>query len=266
MSGAAGADGSFARPPAEFFNTLLGPARHLLRIASMLKRVTRDVWCVEAVMKPSGAPLRMTVLRHGSGLLLYSPVRLSDAVAGDLQELGPVTDIVAPNSWHHMFIGAAKERFPDANVWGPRALIRRQPGVPICHVLDDDVAPDWPPDVQRHMVAGVPYISETVLYHGTSRTLVVSDLVLNVRSAPLWRTRTVFRLMNAYGGAKHAFMWRLMCRDAAAARRSAETILAWDFQRVMLSHGDIITGDAHGIMTRALARMSRRGNGVNSGG
>jgi len=35
-------------------------------------------------------------------------------------------------------------------------------------------------------------------------------------------------------------MFRLFLRDRQAARQSLERILAWDFDRVIVSHGDIV--------------------------
>ncbi len=38
-------------------------------------------------------------------------------------------------------------------------------------------------------------------------------------------------------------VWRSVTKDRAAAGRSVERMLEWDFDRVVLAHGDFIEGD-----------------------
>ena len=69
-------------------------------------------------------PTRMAVIRFSNGnLVIWSPICLSEPLRTDVDALGPVTHIVAPNSLHHLFI----------NEWR-RALRRR-----------DALRAAWPP-------------------------------------------------------------------------------------------------------------------------
>ena len=45
--------------------------------------------------------------------------------------------------------------------------------------------------------------------------------------------------------------YRFAWGDKALVRRSLERILAWDFDRVILSHGDLITQHAKRVVTEA---------------
>jgi hypothetical protein len=52
-------------------------------------------------------------------------------------------------------------------------------------------------------------------------------------------------------------MWRyLFARDMTAARRSRQELLAWDFDRVVVAHGDVIEADAKPRLDHALAWLS----------
>lgn len=48
--------------------------------------------------------------------------------------------------------------------------------------------------------------------------------------------------------------YQLGWRDKAAARESLERILAWDFERVVLAHGDCIEAAARARLREAWAR------------
>ena len=50
------------------------------------------------------------------GLLLYSPVKITDMIKSWLDTLGPVTFIVSPDSAHTLFVKSAATRYPDAAV------------------------------------------------------------------------------------------------------------------------------------------------------
>jgi hypothetical protein len=46
---------------------------------------------------------------------------------------------------------------------------------------------------------------------------------------------------------------RAFVRDRAAARRSLERILAWDFDRVIVSHGDVLETGGRAALERGFA-------------
>ena len=49
----------------------------------------------------------------------------------DLDRLGPVTHIVAPNAFHHLFAAERKAAHPDAVLHAPEALRRKRPDLAI---------------------------------------------------------------------------------------------------------------------------------------
>ncbi|HEX6240133.1 MAG TPA: hypothetical protein VFZ61_04545, partial [Polyangiales bacterium] len=58
-------------------------------------------------------PARMSVLPLRDGTLaLVSPIPIDDALAAQLDRLGPVSLLIAPNLLHHLYLGAASQRYP----------------------------------------------------------------------------------------------------------------------------------------------------------
>jgi hypothetical protein len=46
---------------------------------------------------------------------------------------------------------------------------------------------------------------------------------------------------------------RLVIRDRRAARRSMDLVLAWDFDRVVMSHGEVVATGGHAMIEKAFA-------------
>jgi hypothetical protein len=49
--------------------------------------------------------------------------------------------------------------------------------------------------------------------------------------------------------------WRVGAKDKQAVAQSLERVLAWDFTRVLLAHGELLEADAHAEMERALSGL-----------
>jgi hypothetical protein len=80
-----------------------------------------------------------------------------------------------------------------------------------------------------------------VFLHRASRTLVCLDLCFNVRRSSSLFTRAFMRANGAYGrfGPSRLFRYTMLS-DARAMRESVDRILAWDFDRVTVAHGDVL--------------------------
>jgi hypothetical protein len=49
-----------------------------------------------------------------------------------------------------------------------------------------------------------------------------------------------------------ARMWKLWVKDRAAFERSIEAVLAWDFDRIAMAHGEILETNARDRLIGAL--------------
>ena len=86
-----------------------------------LSRVTDDIWIVDD--KPISAaglqlPVRMTVIRLSNGdLVLHSPVRHSPALRHELERLGAIRYLLAPNIAHWIFLSDWQKELPRATTF-----------------------------------------------------------------------------------------------------------------------------------------------------
>jgi len=189
---------------------------------------------------------RMTVIRLSDGsLFLHSPIRLDDGLRRELDELGEVRAIVAPNKAHHLFVGDCCAAYPNAKLYGALGLPLKRKDLNFAGMLGDEPRPEWRGDIEQRTVRGMPMLNEVAFFHPSSRTLILTDLVFNVSKDRLWGIPIVSHLMGARGRfGPHRFV-RWMIRDQQAARESLGFIMRWDFDRVIVAHGDVLGSGGH---------------------
>jgi hypothetical protein len=75
-----------------------------------------EIWLVdgsEAEVVGFRYPTRMAVIRLSGGrLMIWSPIALSDGLRAELEALGQVGWLVAPNSLHHLYLGEWRAAYP----------------------------------------------------------------------------------------------------------------------------------------------------------
>jgi hypothetical protein len=209
-----------------------------------MHQIDSDLWVVERPLRFIGGVelgTRMSVVRLRDGsLFLHSPVRLDDRLRGELGQLGQVRHVVAPNRFHHLYIGDYRQAFPEAQLHAAPGLAEKRPDLRFDTVLTPDAPVPWEDELGQEFFAGLPVMNEIVFCHRASRTLFLCDLAFHFGPEAPWLTRLCFRLVGAYGRFGPSVVEKLLVRDRAAARESLERILAWDFDRVVVAHGRIL--------------------------
>lgn len=222
----------------------------------MLRQLAPDLWVAEQPLRFFGIELgaRMTVVRlSGSRLWLHSPLSRSPELAAELEALGSVELLVAPNRFHHLFVGEWQASHPNARLWVAPGLEAKRRDLAIAGVLGDAPPADWAGSLDQVALRGFPVSNEVVFFHSPSATLIASDLAFNVGPSSPARTRLAFRVAGAYGRLSTTLVERLLVRDRAAFRRSLERILEWPFSRVIVAHGSVLEEDGRAALALAYA-------------
>jgi hypothetical protein len=183
----------------------------------------------------------MTVVRlSGGDLWLHSPVSLDPELRRQLDARGRVRFAVAPNRVHHLYAGEVERVYPDARLWLAPGLERKRPDLAFAGILGDEAPTGWRGQIDQVFFRGRPFENEVVFCHRASRSLLLCDLAFNFgpRAHPL--TRFLMRLIRSYGRFGPTRLDPLLIRDRRAARESLERILSWDFDRVVVAHGDVL--------------------------
>lgn len=209
----------------------------------MFRQLDSDVWFLDKPFKMMGIDIggRMTVVKLTDGtLLVVSPVQLTLEERTELDRLGPVRHIVAPNLMHHLYVGELKKSYPDAKLYLPPGLTDKRKDLSPDAVLSDVPPPGLAADLEQLVVQGMPGLNEVVFFHKKSRTLIQTDLAFNLTQISSLVGRILFRLNGALGGVRATKVLRSLIKDRAATRQSVEKILAWDFDRMIVTHGDVV--------------------------
>lgn len=213
----------------------------------MFVQLADNLWIRDGAMRLPlvELPLRMTVVRHENRLLLHSPIPWQPEIRDKLATLGEVATVVAPNAVHHLYAGNYTTAYENAQLWGAPGLPEKRPDLRFAGVLDDRPLPGWEDVLAQHVVGGMPRVNETAFLHRPSGTLILTDLLMHLseRSAPLPLQALAMLSATWKRPAVPPTLRWLLVRDRAALRRSIEIILGWDFDRIVLSHGDVIVAN-----------------------
>lgn len=221
-----------------------------------LRQLAEDLWVAERPQSFFGLPVgtRMTVIRLSGGrLLLHSPVALDAALRAQLDALGRVCFAVAPNRVHHLYAGDVRKAYPESRLWIAPGLETKRPDLVYEAILTDEAPAEWRGEVDQAFFAGRPYENEVAFCHRASRTLITCDLAFNFGPSAPALTRFWMRMIRSYGHLGPTKLDPLLIRDRKAARASLERILAWDFDRVVVAHGDVQESGGREILREGYA-------------
>lgn len=200
-------------------------------------------------------PTRMAVAQLSDGSAwVWSPVALTEELAHAVENIGPISHIVSPNKLHHLFLKDWAERWPDARLYAPPGLARREPGLRFHAELDAEPDPAWATDIDQAIFRGSIAMEEVVFFHRASRTVIIGDLVQRFPEAKVsgWRG-TLMRLDGLVGErGSTPREWRASFLRRGPARAARDKVLGWKAERLLIAHGDCSQSDATATLTGAL--------------
>ncbi len=227
------------------------------------KPIAPGVFIVDSLMPGAVgkvAPARMTVIRLPNGdLLLHSPTPYSDVLRRQVERLGPVRHLVAPNAVHWMFLDGWQRACPEATTWaapglrGRRAV--RKSGVRLDRDLSDATPASWGDEIELVTVPGGFGFHEVALHHRPTRTLVLTDLVINLEKGKLpslFRPLATLLGVTAPDGMPPPYFRAVVKLKRRAARQAAQRLLAFRPERVIFAHGRPFERDATAALRRSL--------------
>ena len=222
-----------------------------------LRPITDDLWVAERpllVLRLLDIGTRMTVIRlPDGGLFLHSPVEADAATRRAVEALGAVRAIAAPNYLHHLFAGGWKQAYPQARLLGAPGLARKRRDLAFDGELGDEPDPSCAGAIEQVFVRGARLLNEVAFFHRASRTLLLTDLAFHPTATSGPGLRRWTRLTRVRDGFGPNALVRLSFRDRRAARASLDRILAWDFDRVTVTHGELLESGGREALRKAYA-------------
>jgi hypothetical protein len=219
----------------------------------MLRKIDRNLWVVEQPFKYFGLEVgtRMTIIKLSTGdLVAISPIKIDPAIIEQINRIGKVKYIIAPNLYHHLFIKDFQSIYPNAQLWATSGLANKRSDLAIDISIEDR---------QNHLFDEIDYrlfdgfqtldvngympLNEYVFYHRSSRTLILTDTALYFDNEFVPLTQLIAKLMGGYKLLRPSPIEKLATRDTIAVKNAVDRVLAWDFDRVIMAHGTIVETD-----------------------
>jgi hypothetical protein len=197
----------------------------------------------------------MTVVRLAKeGLLIHSPAPLSVELREVLAELGEVRFVVPASSLHgHLFMEQYRAAYPAAELFSAPGLDRKRRDLAFDGLLGSTPDPRWSDDLDQAALLGHRFVTEIAFLHRPSRTLIVGDLCFAIGESAPAVMRSLARATRIYKRPRPTPMFRWGLRNRTAARRSLDRILGWDFDRIIVGHGDLLETGGHSALRDAYA-------------
>jgi glyoxylase-like metal-dependent hydrolase (beta-lactamase superfamily II) len=216
----------------------------------MLKEIDKGIWVAEAPFKYFGLSVgtKMTVIRLNDGeLAVISPITVDSVINRQLNELGIVSHIIAPNLYHYLFASDFKALYPKAIFWATSGLEVKKPELPIDRIISKDID-SFLGDLQCVIfdgfktlgLNGFDSLNELVFFHPKSRTLIITDTAFHFDNSFPLITQFAARVIGGYKTLSPSLLEKVASTEKAKLKQSVQKILNWDFERVIMAHGSII--------------------------
>ncbi len=187
---------------------------------------------------------RMTIIRLPENKLwIHSPVQITQDHIKEIRSLGDVTYIVSPNLFHYLHVKSFLTAFPNHQFYGVAGIEKKikhhGPIISLEDTVDDNL---WGPEIESVVIDGMPKVNEVAFFHTSSQTLVLTDLLFNFRNTKGW-SKFLFSLYGVNERLATSKLYRSLINDKQAFKSSIEKIMSWDFNKIVVSHGELIESD-----------------------
>jgi hypothetical protein len=227
-----------------------------LNMPIQLNEVAPGLWEYNAPLSILGMSIghRMTVARlTDKSLWVHSPVKYDAEVDAALAKIGRVAHIVAPNCIHDTYLEDWFAAFPAARFHGAPHFATFRPDLEFTDTLNNTSTAVWADIFDQHVLRGMPRLNEVVFLHRGSRTMILADLAFNLGPEMPFLSRVLLRLNDCYCKFGPSRMLRAVIKDREALRASLDHVFGWDFDRLIVSHGENIASGAKEKLREAFA-------------
>jgi len=207
-----------------------------------LQELAANLWVRDGEWNGTIFRRRMTICRLKSGdLVVHNAFQLKQKDVDELARLGGVAWILVPNRFHCSEAIFLRECFPAAKVVASpeaRRALRKQK-CPVHSWLPEG----WEPQQEIHAfpIGGTRGLGEWVFLHLQSKSLIVTDLVFHLQEAKRPMDRSFLRMNDIYQCFAPSRIFKLLfTKSEKQLLDSLLPILRSDFDRVIMSHGEIV--------------------------
>ena len=228
-----------------------------------MKQLEHNIWTHEDSMPLAGTKLglRMTVVKlKDGGLWVHSPTDMTEQLKAQVDELGQVAFIVAASNGHNGWIKMWQSAYPDAQVHVSAGIVDKI-GLENYQLLDVTNKNPWADDFTMATMPSVPFFNESVFCHLASKSLIVTDLIQHYQPETVIGikaklVKSLFGIIGFKGKCvAPPLKWGFVRKDKPGFSAFIEQINQWDFNKIIVTHGDNIDTDAKATFSQLCQRF-----------
>jgi hypothetical protein len=217
-----------------------------------IKSIAEGLWMQTFPLKMLGANLQrnVTIVRLDSGkLVVHSTAPFSGEDVAEISALGAPGWLLDGILRHDTFAKEGRAAFPGIPYLAPEGF-SAVVGFPTSPIVPAPA--EWGSELLALEIQGAPEARDTALLHVKSKTLILTELLFNFGDEPVW-TELLLRVAvgsHHHPGLSRPYKWGV--KDQGAFQESMATILGWDFDRVIMGHGEPIASGGKPRLRTAL--------------
>lgn len=169
--------------------------------------------------------------------------------AEEIERLGRVKYVVAPNNMHYLYFEECLKMFPEARGYVAESLVKKHKRFDK-YLRVEALKKAVGAEIEQVEFKGHT-LGETVFFHKASATMIVTDLLYNLQANHLRFEKFVMRIWGAYGKPSVPLYHKVAIKDVKQVAKSVEKVEAWPVERIIMAHGTIITGSRAGRAFRS---------------
>jgi hypothetical protein len=203
----------------------------------------------------------MTIVRFDNGdLLIHDPCEISDLVKREIDAIGEVRYIVAPGSYHHLFVTDFQQKYPQAETFLCPGLERKRPDINFDWILGNRPDHRWGNVFDQVVVQGTKYMWEVAFFHKPSKTLILVDLLENIGDDFRHPTSLLLRfwwkvVYRMWNNPKAAPEYQMGWGKKDIVKKALNRILSWKPERIILAHGELVESNTQSVLTSAWQKV-----------
>jgi len=226
---------------------------------NLAEYVKDQIWIYVYTVRFGGMDLfgRMTIIKLDNGdLIIHDPCEIDDFLKHEIDKIGKVKYIIAPGTYHHLFVTDFQQKYPDAETFLCPGLERKRPDIKFEWILGN--APDhrWSNILDQVVIQGTKYIWEVAFFHKPSKTLILVDLLENIGDDFKRPTGLVLRfwwkvVFKMWNHPKAAPEYQMGWGRKDIVKKGLSKIIGWNAERIILAHGELIEDNVNTVLGTA---------------
>ena len=223
-----------------------------------MEELVKDcIWINSAPLKYYGLNIgtKMTIVKlNDSNLFLHSPTKLTKELKNELDKIGKVRFLIAPNKLHHLHIKDYADIYNESKAFGVKELKEKRKDIDFAGFLDTKPQLEWEKEIDQTVFEGSVFSNEVIFFHKDSKTLIVTDLLEQYDKNGHFKglkEKIAAKFLGIYKTPALPIDEKLFILNKKLAKKAIEKILTWDFNKIIMAHGPLVKDNAKDVFYNA---------------